>query len=128
MKKLEAYKQAKADRTFALETAKELKAKIDAIDTIEVSSSIIIKRDSSEKQMIYAVGILNAQIQASKELGVDSTEIESNKAKLIELRSINKQYNDWDVYADQLYRHMREVHSLLDNDELFELLEAPVKP
>ena len=78
--------------------------------------------------MIYAVGILNAQLQACKELGVDSTELESNKAKIIELRKLSNDYDSWKDYRDDIYSYAQDIYKLLDKDDLFALLEAPVKP
>ena len=128
MKKLEAYKQAKADFKFAAEVVNNLGETIKEIGIVEVSNSITVTRSSSDKQMIYAVGILNAQLQACKELGVDSTELESNKAKIIELRKLSNDYDSWKDYRDDIYSYAQDIYKLLDKDDLFALLEAPVKP
>lgn len=128
MKRLQAYKQACADFEFAKETVNQLDTIISDIGSIAVSSSITINRASSDKQLIYAVGILNAQLQACKELGVDSKEVESTKLKLIEINKLYKDRAEWANYYTELCNYKNSIYKLLSNDELFELLEAPAKP
>lgn len=129
MEKLEAYKQAKADYFFARNLAKELKAELEAIGSIEISSSLTITMDySSDKQLMFAVGILNSQLQACAELNMDHAEIESSKAKVLEFRRLKQSYQDWNKYTLELERYWDSIGDLLTNDEKFLLLEKPVKP
>lgn len=128
MKRLEIYKQACADYKFAKETVEELNSIIETVGSIEVSSSITIKHNSSDKQFVYAIGILNSQLQACQELGVDSKDIDTTKIKIIELRRACKDRDEWTRYYTELNNYKNSIHKLLSNDELFELLEAPVKP
>lgn len=128
MKKLDAYKQAKADLEFATEMRNKLREELNAISVIKVGNSISIGTDSSDKQYVYAIGILNNQINACKELGVDSKEYEESKATILKLRLVSADAKAWGEYASDLYVYMQKVHNLLDKDDLFELLEVPVKP
>jgi len=128
MKKLEAYKQAKADLIFATDVVSNLSEEIKEIGTLTVTSSTFIKADSSDKQIIYAVGVLNAQLQACKELGIDSTEIESTKSKVIQLKKLIADHTAWLNYCCDLRHYADSVHKLLDENDLFALLEVPVRP
>ncbi len=129
MGKLEAYKQAKADYFFARNLANELKAELQAIGSIEISSSCTITMDySSDKQLMFAVGILNSQLQACAELNMDHAEIESSKTKVLEFRRLKQSYQDWNKYTLELERYWDSIGDLLTNDEKFLLLEKPVKP
>ena len=128
MEKLDAYKQAKADLEFANEMCAKLKEVLDAIPKINVGNTISISADSSDKQYIYAISVLNNQINACKELGLDPKEFEESKANAIQLRSVSADRKAWSEYSSDLYVYMQKVHSLLDKNDLFRLLEAPVKP
>ncbi len=128
MKKLDAYKQAKADLEFATEMCTKLKEELNAIPVISVGNSISIGVNSSDKQYVYSIGILNNQINACKELGVDSKEYEESKANVLKLRLVSADAKAWGEYSSDLYVYMQKVHNLLDKDDLFQLLEVPVKP
>lgn len=128
MKKLDAYKQAKADYEFAKEMCAKLMEELTAIPEISVGNSISINANSSDKQYVYSIGILNNQINACKELGVDSKEYEESKANVLKLRLVNADYKAWQNYLHELGSYKRDLHNLLDKDELFELLKVPVRP
>lgn len=128
MKKLDAYKQANADLEFANDMCAKLREELNAIPVVSVGNSISISSSSSDKQYVYAIGILNNQINACKELGVDSKDYEESKATILKLRLVNADYNAWQDYLVELCKYRRELHNLLDKDDLFELLEVPVKP
>jgi hypothetical protein len=128
MKKLDAYKQAKLDYNFAKETVNKLHEVLRFYGTVAVGNSITINSSSSDKQFVYSVGILNNQINACKELGLDPQEYEESKATVIQLRATSKDLVAWSDYANDLYTYMSKVHNLLDKDELFKLIEIPVRP
>lgn len=128
MKKLDAYKQAKADYEFAQETVNKLSEVLDFYKTVTVNSNITINSSSSDKQFVYAISILNNQISACKELDIDSTEYEESRATVLQIRTTSKELKAWQEYAGDLAFYVRCVRDLLDKDELFELLEVPVKP
>jgi hypothetical protein len=128
MKKLEAYKQAKADFEFAQEMCSQLMESINSIPEIYVNNNISIDKGSSDKQYVFAIGVLNSQINASKELGMDSKDYEESKANVLKLKLVCADYIAWETYRQELSNYKRELHNLLDKDDLFQLLEAPVKP
>ena len=128
MKKLEAYKQATTDLEFAKEMCSQLMESINSIPEIYVNNSISIDKGSSDKQYVFAIGVLNSQINASKELGMDSKDYEESKANVLKLRLVCADYTAWQNYLHELSNYKRELHNLLDKDDLFQLLEAPVKP
>jgi len=128
MKKLDAYKQAKADFEFAQEMCSQLMESINSIPEIYVNNSISIDKGSSDKQYVFAIGVLNSQINASKELGMDSKDYEESKANVLKLKLVCADYVAWDRYRTELYRYQADIYKLLDKDDLFQLLEAPVKP
>ncbi len=128
MNKLEVYSASITDLSFAKEYLSTLRAELDAIDTIQVNSSISINAGSSDKQYVYAISILNNQILACKELGIDSQEYEDMKASVLHIKNTTALYRDWQKYVAELYDYTQAVHKLLSNDELFSLLQAPVKP
>lgn len=128
MKKLDAYKQAKADLEFATETRAGIARALETLGSISVNSSITINSNSSDKQYVYAISILNNQIIASKELGMDTKEFEDSKTAVILIRNASKEYKAWENYSYELHDYVNKIHKLLSDDELFQLLEAPVKP
>jgi hypothetical protein len=128
MKKLEAYKQATADLEFAKEMCSQLMESLTSIPEINVNNSISINMHSSDKQYVFAIGVLNSQINASKELGMDSKDYEESKATVLKLRLVRNDYTAWQSYLHELGTYKRELHNLLDKDDLFQLLEAPIKP
>lgn len=128
MKKLDAYKQAKADYEFAKEMCAKLMESIGSIPEIVINNNISINRHSSDKQYVFAIGVLNSQINACKELGMDSKDYEESKATVLKLKLVNADYTAWQDYLHELGKYKHELHNLLDKDDLFELLEVPVKP
>lgn len=128
MNKLQSYSASVADLEFAKEYLSTLRAELDAIDTIQVNSSINIHAGSSDKQYVYAISILNNQILACKELGIDPKEYEDDKVSVLHIKSTVAVCRDWQKYVAELYDYTQTVHKLLSNDELFSLLQTPVKP
>lgn len=128
MKTLKLFKQATEDLTFARNTVEELHDKIEAIGSLDVSASVHINAISSDKQFIFAIGILNSQITASKELGLDSAPIEQMKVNALELRTLGKSLREWTEYVHELENYKNNLYRLLDTKERVALLEAPKKP
>lgn len=128
MNKLESYTVALADLEFAKDYVSTLRNELDAIDTIQVNSSISINAGSSDKQYVYAISILNNQILACEELGIDPKEYQDNKASVLTIKNTVALCRDWQKYVAELYDYTQVVHKLLSNDELFSLLKTPVKP
>lgn len=94
---------------------------------IEISSNVTIQANSSDKQYVYAIGILNSQIQASKELGLDYTKLVENKVKLLLVRGLWKDREEWNQFYFELVQYSMDLKKLLSDDEKFELLEYPKK-
>lgn len=125
--KLTAYKQAKQDRLEASQIVTDIREKIKEIGSIEVGSTITINADSSDKQFVYAVGVLMSQSAGAEALGFTESDYAEKLAKVTALWNLNKELNPWRDYAYDLKVYEMQVHGLLSNDELFQLLEYPVK-
>lgn len=128
MNKLDAYKQAKLDLAFAEETCAKLQESLNEIPEINVGTTISINKSSSDKQYVYAVGVLNNQVVACTELGIDPKEHLESKNNVLKFRKLSAELKEWEKYTCELDNYQAKIYRLLDNNELFELLEAPVKP
>lgn len=126
-KKLTAYKQAKQDRLDASEIVTDIREKIKELGSIEVGSTITISANSSDKQFVYAVGVLMSQTAGAQALGFTESDYAEKLAKVTALWNLNKDLKPWDDYVYALRRYEHEVYALLNDDELFQLLERPVK-
>jgi hypothetical protein len=126
-KKLTAYKQAKQDRLDATEIVNEIREKIKELGSIEVGSTITITASSSDKQFIYAVGVLMSQTAGATALGFTESDYAERLAQVTALWELRKDLKPWDDYVYALRRYEQEVYALLSDDELFQLLERPVK-
>lgn len=130
MKKLnksQAYTQVVTDMNFAKEQVELFSNRINELGSIPVSTSITINSNSSDKQYVFAIGILNSQIASCKELGLDETSYTETKGQVINLRVVTKEFQDWSNYLVELSRYKDSVYRLLSDDEKFELLEYPKK-
>ena len=126
-KKLTAYKQAKQDSLEASEIVTSIREKIKETSSIEVGSTITINADSSDKQFIYAVGILMSQTAGAQALGFTESDYAEKLAQVTALWNLKKELKPWTDYVYALRRYEQEVYALLNDDELFQLLEYPVK-
>jgi hypothetical protein len=126
-KKLTAYKQAKQDRLEASQIVTDIREKIKEIGSIEVGSTITINAESSDKQFVYAVGVLMNQTAGAELLGFTESDYAEKLAKVTALWNLNKELNPWRDYTYALKVYEMQVHELLSDDELFQLLERPVK-
>jgi hypothetical protein len=126
-KKLVAYNKAKADYSEVRAVVEGIREVIESIGSIEVSSSITITKDSSERQFIYAVGILSNQVIGCMKLGISRDEYDKQLNNIIQLSRFLKDLKEWQVYMRDLELYEHRIYSLLDNDELFQLIEYPVK-
>lgn len=127
MTKLKAYKQVVTDIDFAKEQVELFTNRINEIGSIPVSTNITINSGSSDKQFVYAMGIINSQIKGCKELGIEDTSYTETKELVINLRVVTKELQDWNEYLVELGRYKANVYTLLSSDEKFELLDYPKK-
>ena len=128
MNKLKAFNQAVLDIDFADSVITDLSVRIQEINPIEIGSTITLKSGSSTKQFIYGVSILNNQISACEELGVDPTEYKQMKSNAIELKGLVEELDNWKRFLYSLRDYKSEVFELLDEKERFQLLQYPTKP
>jgi hypothetical protein len=126
-KKLTAYKQAKQDRLEATEIVTDIREKIKELGNVEVGSTITVTSSSSDKQFIYAVGVLMSQTAGAEALGFTESDYAEKLAQVTALWNLKKDLKPWDDYGYALRRYEQEVYALLNDDELFQLLERPVK-
>ena len=127
---LKLYSQA--DKLFkeVEEILNELKDNLEPVETEVQVGKITIDRTSSLKQYLYAIGILNSQIEAAK-LMVEYEEADSLKEtldKIIEMRRSKKEYDDWHKYMNELFIQKEKLFNLLSNEEKASLIELPDPP
>lgn len=127
-KKVLAYKQAKQDRIDAQGIVKDIRERIKGIDVITVSSAVSISLGSTDKQFVYAVGVLESQISGATKLGIEAFDYDLKLLRLMDLWNLSQELKPWDTYSIQLYQYEKEVYALLSDDELFQLMEYPTKP
>lgn len=101
--------------------------RIREIGTIIISSNVALNAHSSELQFIYAIGILNSQILACKELDIPTNEREAAKLDCKELMLLGKELIEWSSFKNELDSYSNEVYDLLDDKEKFSLLKYPIK-
>lgn len=128
MKTLDGYKKALVDLEEATTIYNTISSHILEMDAeIKVSSSVAITGISNDNQYVYALGILNSQITACKELGIDSTDREEMKLKIFIFRNLVNELRQWSEFKDDLLRYANSVSKLLTDKEKFSLLKYPVK-
>jgi len=127
MKKLLAYTQSLNDLNCVKETIMTINNRIREIGTIIISSNVALNSYSSELQFIYAIGILNSQILACKELDIPTNEREAAKLDCKELMLLGKELIEWSTFKNELDSYNNEVYDLLDDKEKFSLLKYPIK-
>jgi len=126
-KKLTAYKKVLAEMAEVKIILNVMSDGLVGFIDIEISSNVTIQAISYDKQYVFAIGILNSQIQASKELGLDYTKLVENKARLLLARGLWKEREEWNQFYFELVQYSTDLKRLLSDDEKFELLERPVK-
>jgi hypothetical protein len=127
MTKSKAYKQVITDVDFAKEQVELFADRIQEIGHIHVGNTLTLTSDSSDKQYVFAIGVLNSQIASCKELGIEDTNYVETKELVINLRVVTKELKDWNTYLRELEKYKTEVYKLLSDDEKFELLDYPKK-
>lgn len=127
MTKLNAYKTALSELETITAVVKTLESQIEEIGTLTVSSSVIIKQGASDAQYIFGIGILNSQILACKELGLDATSKKDMKKACMNLRTLTKELNDWANFGYEIADYAKKVYKLFTEKEKFSLLEYPKK-
>jgi len=125
MTKLKAYQQSISDLQVINLTLDVLTQQAEEIGNITVSSSVTINVGSSELQFIYAIGILNSQITASEELGINSVERQKDKLNCKTLLILKKEITDWVDYRYEMEKYQNSVQKLLTEKEKFSLLVYP---
>ena len=127
MKKLQAYKQSLIDLDCVKETLILMNNRINEIGTIVISNNVTLTVHSSELQFVYAIGILNSQILACKELDLPTTDREVTKLACKELMFLGKELIEWANFRHELGTYINKVFELLDDKEKFSLLNYPTK-
>jgi hypothetical protein len=127
MKKLTAYRKAEAELVLLREQSNALNEEINKIRFIEISSSLSITNGSSDKQYIFAIGLLNSQIASATELGLDTTEYVEKKETVVKFKKLTQEKTEMDKYYSELYKYKCATYELLSNTELFALKVYPVR-
>ena len=126
--KLDAFIKAQAEREDASAVLENLYSKIKEVDYVAVGSTITITRTSSEKQFLYALGILNNTITSCKQLNVSDKEYVESRDRIINLWNLSKEYNEWCIYNAELGNYVDSIKRLLTNEDKFHLLNYPKSP
>lgn len=127
MKKLTAYKRAVSELAWLDEQRTVLNEEINKIKLIEISSSLSINTHSSDKQYIFAIGLLNSQIASAIELDMDTTEYVEKKQTVVKFRKLTQEKAEMDKHYSELYSYKCSTYELLSNTELFALKVYPVR-
>ena len=125
--KLVAYKKAQADYKDALAVVDGIREEISKAGSISVSSNLTIDKHSSEKQFLYALGILSNQIAGCPLLNLPDADYIESRDRITALWKLKQEEKAWVDYAGELRVYQYELEDLLDNDDKFQLLEYPVK-
>jgi hypothetical protein len=125
--KLKAYKQSQADYKDASAVIDGIRKEAGEIGNISVSSNLVIDRTSSERQFLFALGILSQQITSCPLLNLPDAEYIEKRDKITALWKHMQEEKAWVQYANELRRYTYELEDLLDNDDKFQLLEYPKK-
>ena len=128
MKNVKVYKQIEKDCQYAEEIVKALNLQLDEIGRIKVTSSLDLYSGCSESSFLFAVGVLDSRITASKALGVPDTEMVDLRQQVLDLYKLDKEYDEWNKYYSDLRTYKGNFHRLLTAEEKIELLEKPVPP
>ena len=128
MKTVDGYKKALVDLEEATEIYNTISSHILEMGTrIEVTNSVAITSNSSELQYVYAIGVLNSQISACKELGLDTKDREEMKLKIFIFRNLINELDQWSQFKYDLLQYANDVLKLLTDKEKFSLLSYPTK-
>lgn len=128
---LKKYQESVQLANEATEILDEMKDRLELTETsVQVGSRITIERGSSAKQFIYAISVLNSQIDAAKELHEEEelTNLEDSVDKILEMRHRKKEYDAWHLYRNQIFIEKDRLHKLLSNEDKASLIELPAKP
>ena len=126
--KLIALIKAQTERDEATVILNNLYKKIKDIDYVVVGSTITISRTSSEKQFLYALGILNSTISSCKQLNVSDEEYVETRNRIIDLWNLAHEYKEWCIYSGELGNYVDKIKRLLTDEEKFQLLNYPEAP
>jgi len=127
MKKLNAYKQAEKDCSVTKLEVDRLGKAITEIGRLDISSGLSISINSTDKQYIFAVGLLTSQIKSCKTLKLDSKDYKEQLDKVIELKGLTKDLAEWEDYHYELCNYRDKIFKLLSDDERFLLIKKPKK-
>ena len=126
-KRLVAFKQSQVDFTEASNVVDEIRDEISRIGTIDISTKLSLDKSSSERQFLYALGILANQIAGCPLLNLPDSEYIMKSDSITALWKLKQEEKAWVDYAMELRVYSRRLEDLLDNDDKFQLLEYPVK-
>ena len=126
-KKLVALKQSEADFNYASDVIDTMRKEISDIGTIDISTNLSLDKRSSERQFLYALGILSNQIAGCPLLNLPDAEYIEKRDNVTALWKLKHEEKAWVDYAGELRMYYSKLQDLLDNDDKFQLLEYPVK-
>jgi len=125
--KLDAYKQSITDYEFAISQHKLLKEEITTIGNIIINNTFSIDAHSSERQFLFAIGVIKSNIDACNDLGIDPTDFQERLEKIKRLFQLVKEASQWCLFKEELSQYKYNLEKLLTIDEKFALLDYPTK-
>ena len=126
--KLKAYKQSQADYNDARAIVENLLKERLQFGRIDISSNLSIDLSSTERQVLYALGILSNQIASCPLLNLPDAEYVEKRDVITAMWKVSQEEKAWAKYAGELRKYTYELEDLLDSDDKFQLLEYPAKP
>jgi hypothetical protein len=126
-KKLVALKQSEADFNYASDLIDGIRKEITSIGTIDISTNLSLDKRSSERQFLYALGILSNQIAGCPLLNLPDAEYIEKRDNVTTLWKLKSEEKAWVEYSAELRVYYSRLQDLLDNEDKFQLLEYPVK-
>jgi hypothetical protein len=126
-KKLVAFKQSEKDFNYASDVIDGIRKEINSIGSIDISTNLTLDKRSSERQFLYALGILGNQIAGCPLLNLPDAEYIEKRDSITTLWKLKHEEKAWVDYAGELRVYYSRLEDLLDNDEKFQMMEYPVK-
>ena len=126
-KKLVAFKQSETDFNYASDVIDGIRKEISNIGSIDISTNLTLDKRSSERQFLYALGILGNQIAGCPLLNLPDAEYIEKRDSITTLWKLKYEEKAWVDYAAELRVYYSRLEDLLDNDEKFQMMEYPVK-
>jgi len=127
-KRVKAFKQAMNDCETANSTIDAINKKLGEYNDIVISPSLTIRPDSTDKQYLFGLGVLNSKMTASQELGLPCEDVVKDKEQILAMHKLNKELIEWKTYKAELNEYKKAIEATLTKLDKFCMLKTPVSP